>query len=107
MIRPRIFYPNVAAGDRTRHQIGARFNSIRQHFVCGATQALHALDDDAVGTRTLDLGAHGDQEIRQIDHLGLACGILQDRLALGQGRGHHEILRAGDGDGLQHQPRAF
>ncbi len=47
------------------------------------------------------------REICQIHHLRLARGILEHRLALGQGGGHHEILGAGDGDGFQHQPRAL
>ena len=107
VLRARIFYTNVAAGDGARHQIRARFNSIRQNFIGRSAQALHALDDDSVGARTLDLGAHGNQEIRKINHLGLARGVLQDRLALGQGRCHHEIFRAGDRDRLEHQARAF
>ena len=107
VIGPRILHANVAAGDGARHQIGAGFDAIGQHFVGRAAQALHALDDDSVGACALDLGAHGNQEIGQIDHLGLARGILEHRLALGQRRGHHQILGAGDGDGLQHQPRAF
>ncbi len=70
-------------------------------------QPLHALDDDPVGAGALDLGAHGAQEIRQIDDFGLARRILEHRLALGEGRRHHEILGAGDGDRLEHQARAL
>ena len=70
-------------------------------------QALDALDDDRVGAGAADLRAHGDQEIGEIDHFGLARRVLEHGLALGQRGGHHEILGAGDGDGLEHQPRAL
>ena len=63
--------------------------------------------DDLVGARALDLGAHGDQEIGQIHHLGLARRVLEDRLAVGQRRGHHQVLGARHGDGIEHQARAL
>ena len=107
VLRPRVLDPDVAAGDGARHQIGAGLDAVGQHFVGGAVQALHALDDDPVGAGALDLRAHRDQEIRQIDHFGLARRVLEHGLAVGQGGGHHEIFRAGDGHGLEHQARAL
>ena len=54
----------------------------------------------------LDLRAHGDQEIRQVDHLRFARRVLEHGLALGQRRRHHQVLGAGDGHGVEHQVRA-
>ena len=107
VLRPGVLDADMAAGDGAGDEIGAGLDAIGQHFVGGAVQALDALDDDSVGAGALDLRAHGDQEIGQIDHLRFARGVLEHRLAVGQRRGHHEILGAGDGDGLEHQARAL
>ena len=72
-----------------------------------AVQSLHALDHDAVGAGAVDLRAHGDEEIREVDDLGLARGVLEHGLAVGQRRGHHQVLGAGDGHGVEHQARAL
>ena len=42
-----------------------------------------------------------DQQLGQIDHLGLARGIAQHGFAAGQDGGHHQILGAGDGDAIE------
>ncbi len=56
-----------------------------------------------------DAGAHLIEHLRQGHDFGLARGIAQDRLALGQGGGHHQILGAGDRGDIEidvsaHQP---
>ncbi len=45
--------------------------------------------------------AHLDQQLGQVDHLRLAGGVLEHRGALGQRRRHHQVLGAGDGDGVE------
>src|SRR5690606_29213042 len=52
---------DMAAGDGGGHQVGAGFDAVRHHAVAGTVEALDAVDDDGVGTGTLDLRAHGDQ----------------------------------------------
>ena len=54
-----------------------------------------------------DLGAHGDQEIGQVDHLGLARGVLEHGLAVRQCGGHHEVFGARHRHGFQHQARTL
>ena len=44
--------------------------------------------------------------MRQVHDLRLARRVLDDGLAVGEGCGHHEILRTRDRDGVEHQPRA-
>ena len=107
MVGPRVLDAHVAARDGPRDQIRAALDAIGQHIVGRAVQPLDTLDDDLVGARALDLRAHGAQEIGEVDHFRLARRVLEHRLALGQRRGHHQILRAGHGDGLEHQPRAL
>ena len=53
----------------------------------------------------LILRAHADEEIREIHDFGLARRVLDHRLAVGERGRHHEILGAGHGDRLEHQPR--
>jgi hypothetical protein len=50
---------------------------------------------------------HGDQEFREVHHLGFPRRVLDDGFAIGQRRRHHEVLRAGDRHGLQHQARTL
>src|SRR5262249_53402495 len=38
---------------------------------------------------------------------GLARRVLDDGLTLGERAGHHQVLRPGDGDGFQYQPRSL
>ncbi|MNS07751.1 hypothetical protein D3C72_392020 [compost metagenome] len=61
-------------------------------------QTLDPVDGQGVGTRTLDLGAQGVEEVREIDHFRLAGGVLDHGATVGQGGGHHQVLGAGDGD---------
>ena len=46
------------------------------------------------------------EEIREIDDLGLARRVLDDRLALGERRGHQQVLRAGHRHRVEHESRA-
>ena len=43
---------------------------------------------------------------RQVDHLGLARRVLEHRRALGERRGHHQVLGAGDRDQVHDDARA-
>ena len=42
----------------------------------------------------------------EIDDLGLARGVLEHGDAVGERRGHHQVLGAGDGDHVEHESRA-
>ncbi len=107
MIGPRVLDPHDASRDRAGNEIGPAFDSIRQHFVRSAAQALDALHDDLVGARALDLGPHRDEKIRKIDDFRLTGGVFEDRLAVGQSRRHHQVFRSRHGDCVQHETGAF
>jgi hypothetical protein len=62
---------------------------------------------DLVGARALDLRAHGDEEICQVDDFGLASGVLEDRLAVGERRRHHQIFSARDSHRVEHEAGAL
>ena len=107
MFGPRVLDAHVSRRDGAGNQVGAAFDAIGQHLVVHAREALHALDDDAIGTGTVNVRTHGDQEIGQIYDFRFARGILEHRLAVGEAGGHHQIFGAGDGHGLEHQPRTL
>ena len=94
-------------GDRAGDQVGAALDAIRLHLVARGAQLLHALDDDLVGARALDLRAHGDQEFREVHHFRFARRVFDDGFAVRERRRHHEILGAGDRHGFEIQPRAL
>jgi hypothetical protein len=96
---------DVAAGDGGGHQVGARLDAIGQHLVVRAVQGLDAVDHDLVGASALDARAHRDQEIREIDDLRFAGGVLDDRLPVGQRGRHHQVLGPGDGRHVEDQVR--
>ena len=63
-----------------------------------AAQTRDALNLDLRCASALDLGAHLDEAIGQINNLGLACRIANERMALGQSRGHERCMRAAHRD---------
>ena len=70
-----------------------------------AVQFFHAFDRDGVGTRTTNIGPHGDEELSEVDHLRLTRGVFQHRGAFGQRGCHQQVLGAGDGDRVQNDTR--
>src|SRR5574343_58493 len=88
---------DVAASDRRGTEIGAGLDAVGHDRVRRAVQLVDALDADDVGAGAGDAGAHRDQAIGQVDHFRLTRGIFDDRFALGQASGHHQVLGAGHG----------
>jgi hypothetical protein len=86
------------AGDGGSQHVGAKLDAVGHHPVGGATQGVHPLDHDLRRPRPLDPRAHGVQAGGKVHDLGLARGIAQDRGALRQNRGHHQVLGRPDRD---------
>ena len=59
-------------------------------------EPVDALDLQRLGAHPRNRRAHREQQIAQIDDLGLARGVLDHRAALGQHRRHHRILGRAD-----------
>src|SRR5271157_531621 len=52
------------------------------------------------------MGAHLVEQFREVLHFRLVGSIFEDRNALGERSGHHEILGAGYGNGVELEIRA-
>ena len=98
---------DLAAGDRRREHVGAKFDPVGDHRMGGAVEPLHAADLDGVGALAVDLGPHAPQAAREIDDLGLAGGILQERGAPGEGGGHEHVLGRADGNQRKLEDRSL
>ncbi|MCY1169016.1 hypothetical protein D9M73_90300 [compost metagenome] len=61
-------------------------------------QPVDAFDLKRLGADAADLRAHRDEQIAQVDDLGLARGIFDAAAALGQHRRHHDIFGRADRD---------
>ncbi len=93
---------DLAAGHCRSNEIGTRLDAIRNHRVVCAAQAGNPLDPDGTGSGAADAGAHRIQEIREIDDLRFAGGILQQGFALGERCRHHQVLGARNRHGIEH-----
>ncbi len=98
--------PHAAAGGGRGGEIGAGLDAIGHHRCAAAPSELDALDAHHIGPRALDARAHGDQALREVDHLGLARRVLDQRRALGERRRHHQVLRSGHRDEIHDDARA-
>ena len=67
----------------------------------GALERVHAFHPDRGPARPLDARAHLQEQLRQVDDLGLLGRVADHGLAVGQGGGHHHVLGAGHGDGVE------
>jgi len=83
---------DIAAGDRGRHGIGPRLDAVGKDGMLGAVESLSPLDPQGPAADPLDPGAHLHQAVGDIDDLGLARGVLDQRLAAGKHGGHQGIM---------------
>ena len=96
VVGPRADEVDRAAGDPRGAGIAAGLDAVGHDFIFGAVQALDAVDDQVRRADALDLRAHRDQQVAEVDDLGLARGVEQLRFALGEHRRHHRILGRSD-----------
>ena len=89
---------HVAAGRGHGEGIGAGLDAVGQHGVHGAFEAVGALDAQRRGADALDLGAHLDEALGDVADLGLARGVLDHRLALGERGRHQHVVGGADRD---------
>ncbi len=90
---------------RGNHE-SAGFNAVGDDLVLGAVEALDALNFDGGTARALDVCAHGDQEVGEVGHLGLAGGVADDGFSFSKNGGHEHIFGAGDGDAIEVDARS-
>lgn len=97
---------DATTGNGCSDQVGTGFDTVGHDIETRAVETLDTVDDDGIGTRTLNLRTHGDQAVGQVDHFRLAGGVFQHAAALGQGRRHHDVLGAGHADHIEEEVRA-
>ena len=83
---------DLAAAGRGRHGISRRLDTVGQDAIRGAVQPSDASNHQTVGPDALDVGPHGEKTPGEIGDLGLARGVLQHRLAIGERRRHQKIF---------------
>ncbi len=74
-----------------------RLDPVGDDGVGRPAELLDAADAGRVLVGPVDLRAHLVEEGGQVGDLRLPGAVAEDGLALGQGRGHEQVLRAGDG----------
>ncbi len=85
-----------AAGRRPHDQVGAGFDAVGDDAVIDTVHGLSALHVDRAGAGALDDRPHATQEVAQVDDLRLSGRVLDDRLALGGGGRHEQVLGGAD-----------
>jgi len=70
-------------------------------------QRFHSVDGHRRGANPLDMRAHGNQHRTDIDDLGLACGVVDDRASLGSHGRHDQRLGSPDTGEVQPDVRAL
>ena len=94
---------HAATGDGSGYQVSTGFNTVRHDAVGRRMQLFDAIDGDGIGAGTADLGAHGVQEVGQVNDFRLACRVLQDAAAIGQRCSHHDVFGTGHTDGIEEE----
>ena len=90
----------TAGGGHGRH-IRSGLDLVGDDAVGAAGEPLHAADLDGVGAGTLDVRAHGVEEVGQIHDVGLLGRVFDGGGALCQHGGHHDVHGGAHGDNVQ------
>ena len=101
MLGDDVFYQTLAAGGSHGGHVSARLDLIGNDGVAAAAETRYPADLDDVGARAHDVGPHGVEEVGQVHHMRLFGGVLDDRHALGQNGGEHDVHGSAHGDDVQ------
>ncbi|OPY91375.1 MAG: hypothetical protein A4E73_02047 [Syntrophaceae bacterium PtaU1.Bin231] len=96
----------VAAGDACGDEKSPRLDPIRDHRHIGRMQLGNPLHPDDIRAGAGDLRSHGAQDIRQVDDLRLARGVLDFGDPVGETGGHQDVLRSAHGGDVEIDLRA-
>ena len=94
-------YGDIAAGGGRGHQEGACFDAVRHHGPLCGVEFFHAFYHYAAGTSSHHVRAHGVQEAGEGGDLRFPGAVLDDGDAVGEHRGHHDVLRRPDAGVLE------
>ena len=91
----------IVGHQRTGNDKGTGLDAVAHYAMGNRMQLFHALDGHDRRTRADNLGAHLVEHVGEIDNLGLASGIVDNRGALCAHRGHDEVLGRTDAGELE------
>src|SRR6185437_7286313 len=98
---------DLSSGTESRRQVGPRFDPISHDWVFAAAKAIATLDPDRFASLTFDLRPHFTKRSGQVDDLGLTRAILEDRFALRENRGHHDVFGRANAWKIEEHARAL
>ena len=87
---------DIAPCDRGGAGIAARLDAVGHDGIGSAVQTRLAGDDQAIGADALDLRAHRDEQLAEVDDFRLARGIFHDAGAVRQHGGHQRVFGGAD-----------
>ena len=100
MFWDHIFDEDISPAGGDGSHVGAGLDLVRDDAVLGAVHFADAADLDDVGSGSADVGAHGVQEVCQVDNVGLLGRILNDGQASRLDSGQHDIHGGTDRDNI-------
>ena len=92
---------DVALGHDRGHRPGPGHDPVRDCPVGHRVQRVDPLDLQGRGADPVDLGAHLDQHLADVDDLRFARRVVDDGGALGQDRRHQQVLGGPDAREVQ------
>ena len=102
-----VFDGEAALADGGHADKRAHLNHVRQNFVQGAVQRLHAMDAQQVGAHAVDIRTHAVEHLAKLLQVRLAGGVVDGGGAFGQHGGHHDVGRTGHGGFVQQHVSAY
>ena len=91
----------IVGHQRTGNDKGTGLDAVAHHAMGNGMELFHAFDSHDGRTGAYNLGAHLVEHVGEIDNLGLAGGIVDNRGALCAHRGHDEVLGRTDAGELE------
>ena len=91
----------IVGHQRTGNDKGTGLDAVAHHAMGNGMELFHAFDSHDGRTGANNLGAHLVEHVSEIDDLGLAGGIVDNRGALCAHRGHDEVLGRTDAGELE------
>jgi hypothetical protein len=83
---------DLAGRHRAQPDVTPDLNIIGRDGILSSAKPVHPPDDQGVTAAAFDVGAQDAQQVAEVLHVRLRCGVAQDRRPFGQDGGHHSIF---------------
>src|SRR3984957_12864656 len=97
----------VASGHGGGKDESSGLDAVRNDAVLRRLQLRDPLHANGGGAGAFDLRSHFVEEVGEVGDFGFAGTVLKYGFAFGEGRGHEQVLGAGDGNFVEDNFRAF